>query len=75
MYDDELGEFMCPVQSCPYRYSLLSVKEFSRCRASRIWLERARRSDSAEPMTESVYRKAPLTALSWEKLQAHPQFA
>jgi tRNA U34 5-methylaminomethyl-2-thiouridine-forming methyltransferase MnmC len=40
----------------------------------RRWLERARRSHSAEPMVESVYRIAPLTAESWEKLQAHPQF-
>ena len=38
------------------------------------WLDRARRSHSAEPMVESVYRIAPLTAASWEKLQAHPQF-
>ena len=38
------------------------------------WLERARRSHSAEPMTEPVYRIAPLSAESWEKLQAHPQF-
>ncbi len=41
----------------------------------RRWLDRARRSHSAEPMMESVYRIAPLTAESWEKLQAHPQFA
>ena len=40
----------------------------------RRWLERARRSHSAEPMVESVYRIAPLTAESLEKLQAHPQF-
>jgi hypothetical protein len=39
------------------------------------WLDRARRSHSAEPMVESVYRIAPLTAESWEKLQAHPQFS
>jgi hypothetical protein len=38
------------------------------------WLERARRSHRAEPMREPVYRIAPLTAESWEKLQAHPQF-
>ena len=41
----------------------------------RRWLDRARRSHSAEPMVESVYRVAPLTAVSWEKLQAHPQFS
>ncbi len=40
----------------------------------RRWLERARRSHSAEPMTEPVYRIAPLSADSWERLQAHPQF-
>jgi hypothetical protein len=38
------------------------------------WLERARRSDSAEPLHESVYRKAILTQESWELLRAHPQF-
>ena len=38
------------------------------------WLERARRSHSAEPMREPVYRTAPLTAESREKLQVHPQF-
>jgi tRNA U34 5-methylaminomethyl-2-thiouridine-forming methyltransferase MnmC len=41
----------------------------------RRWLERARRSHSAEPMVEPVYRTAPLSAASWEKLRAHPQFA
>lgn len=38
------------------------------------WLERARISYSAEPMWEAVYRQAPLTPTSWEKLRAHPQF-
>jgi S-adenosyl-L-methionine-dependent methyltransferase len=38
------------------------------------WLDRARRSHSAEPMREAVYRVAPLTAESWRKLQVHPQF-
>jgi tRNA U34 5-methylaminomethyl-2-thiouridine-forming methyltransferase MnmC len=38
------------------------------------WLERAKRSHSAEPMVEPVYRIAPLTAELWTKLQAHPQF-
>lgn len=38
------------------------------------WLDRARRSHSAEPMVESVYRISPLSPASWEKLQAHPQF-
>ena len=40
----------------------------------RRWLERARRSHSAEPLVKPVYLIAPLTAESWEKLQAHPQF-
>ncbi len=38
------------------------------------WLERARKSDSAEPLREPNYRKAPLTAETWEKLRRHPQF-
>lgn len=38
------------------------------------WLERARRSDSAEPLIDPVYRRAPLSETSWEKLRAHPQF-
>jgi S-adenosylmethionine-dependent methyltransferase len=38
------------------------------------WLDRAHRSHRAEPLTEPVYRIAPLSAKSWEKLQAHPQF-
>jgi tRNA U34 5-methylaminomethyl-2-thiouridine-forming methyltransferase MnmC len=40
----------------------------------RAWLQRARRSRSAEPMREPVYRQAPLTPDTWEKLQQHPQF-
>jgi tRNA U34 5-methylaminomethyl-2-thiouridine-forming methyltransferase MnmC len=40
----------------------------------RRWLERARRSHSAEPMVDAVYHCAPLTAETWKKLQAHPQF-
>jgi tRNA U34 5-methylaminomethyl-2-thiouridine-forming methyltransferase MnmC len=38
------------------------------------WLERARRSHSAEPLVEPVYQCAPLAANTWEKLRAHPQF-
>lgn len=38
------------------------------------WLERARRSDSAEPLSEPKYRRASLSPLSWEKLQQHGQF-
>src|SRR5271170_769829 len=40
----------------------------------RRWLERARRSHSAEPMMQPVYRIAPLSLESWKRLQAHPQF-
>lgn len=40
----------------------------------RRWLDRARRSHSAEPLREPVYRRAPLSAGSWEKLRVHPQF-
>ena len=39
------------------------------------WLDRARRSHSAEPMIENIYRIAPLSPESWEKLRAHPQFS
>ena len=41
----------------------------------RRWLDRARRSHSAEPMREPVYQIAPLSEESWERLQAHPQFS
>jgi hypothetical protein len=40
----------------------------------RAWLQRARRSRSAEPMREAVYRQAPICADTWEKLQQHSQF-
>lgn len=39
------------------------------------WLQRARRSRSAEPLWEPVYRQAHLAASTWEKLCRHPQFA
>jgi hypothetical protein len=39
------------------------------------WLDRARRSDSAEPLIQPVYSRAPLTPANWEKLRVHPQFA
>ena len=38
------------------------------------WLQRAHRSGSAEPLTEPLYRQLKLSALSWDLLQAHPQF-
>jgi hypothetical protein len=38
------------------------------------WLERARRSHSAEPLCDAVYRQARLAPATWEGLQAHPQF-
>lgn len=40
----------------------------------RKWLARARRSTSAEPLHTPVYCQAPLTAETWDRLQAHPQF-
>ncbi len=40
----------------------------------RGWLERARRSHSAEPLSEPAYRQARLAPAAWERLQAHPQF-
>jgi tRNA U34 5-methylaminomethyl-2-thiouridine-forming methyltransferase MnmC len=39
------------------------------------WLQRARRSKSAEPLREPAYRQAPLSPETWEKLRRHPQFA
>jgi queuine tRNA-ribosyltransferase len=41
----------------------------------RRWLERAKRSDSAEPLREPVYGRAPLSPETWEKLRLHPQFS
>ena len=38
------------------------------------WLERAFRSDSAEPLHEPVYSRAPLSPTTAEKLRRHPQF-
>lgn len=40
----------------------------------RRWLGRVRRSTSAEPLMAPVYRQAPLSVESWERLLAHPQF-
>ncbi|HWD20588.1 MAG TPA: MnmC family methyltransferase [Verrucomicrobiae bacterium] len=40
----------------------------------RDWLTRARRSRSAEPMWEPVYRQAPLSAETWERLENCHQF-
>jgi len=38
------------------------------------WLDRARRSHSAEPLHDDVYKIGPLSPISWEKLRSHPQF-
>ena len=38
------------------------------------WLARARRSHSAEPMIEPLYRTMPLSEESWQKLSVLPQF-
>jgi tRNA U34 5-methylaminomethyl-2-thiouridine-forming methyltransferase MnmC len=40
----------------------------------RRWLQRARRSTSAEPLREPVYRQARLSPATWEKLRQHAQF-
>ena len=39
------------------------------------WLQRAQRSDSAEPLREPIYSRASLMAATWEKLRLHRQFA
>jgi tRNA U34 5-methylaminomethyl-2-thiouridine-forming methyltransferase MnmC len=38
------------------------------------WLQRARRSTSAEPMWEPVYRQLPLQVGTLARLEQHPQF-
>lgn len=38
------------------------------------WLERVRRSTSAEPLHEPTYRQAPLATASLERIERHPQF-
>jgi len=38
------------------------------------WLNRAARSDSAEPLLEPVYRRQKLSAQTLERLRRHPQF-
>ena len=38
------------------------------------WLERALRSDSAEPLRAPVYTRAPLAPATAEQLRRHPQF-
>ena len=40
----------------------------------RRWLERAKRSHSAEPLSGPVYRQAPLSPETRERLRQHPQF-
>jgi queuine tRNA-ribosyltransferase len=40
----------------------------------RRWLERAKCSHSAEPLSGLVYRQAPLSPETWERLRQHPQF-
>ena len=39
------------------------------------WLERAARSDSAEPLRQPVYARAKISAQSLDALRAHAQFA
>lgn len=39
------------------------------------WLERARRSDSAEPLWTPTYRRERLREETWDRLRNHPQFA
>ncbi|MGO8838825.1 MAG: MnmC family methyltransferase [Limisphaerales bacterium] len=41
----------------------------------RRWLDRVKRSGSAEPLRGPVYRQAPLSPETWERLRQHPQFA
>lgn len=41
---------------------------------TRKWLQRVRRSTSAEPLYEPFYRQQPLCPETWDRLQQHPQF-
>ena len=38
------------------------------------WLERAKSSHSAEPLSGPAYRQEPLSPETWERLRQHPQF-
>lgn len=38
------------------------------------WLGRVRRSRSAEPLHQPIYRQQPLSPASWERLSEHAQF-
>ena len=38
------------------------------------WLERTRRSSAAEPLRQPRHLRAQLSAETWERLRAHPQF-
>jgi len=40
----------------------------------RRWLQRVRRSTSAEPLREPVYRQAKLSEETWERLEGHGQW-
>ena len=40
----------------------------------RHWLQRARRSTSAEPLAGPVYQQTRLSPETWERLQQHAQF-
>ena len=40
----------------------------------RDWLERARRSGSAEPLHEARHVRSPLGPENWRRLERHPQF-
>jgi len=40
----------------------------------RSWLARAKSSHGAEPLNGLVYRQAPLSPETWERLRQHPQF-
>lgn len=51
-----------------------NVPELIRQPLDRAWLQRARRSTSAEPIHDGVYRQQPLSESSWTRLLAHAQF-
>jgi hypothetical protein len=41
---------------------------------NRRWLQRVRRSTSAEPLQHPVYRQSKISEETWEKLEGHVQW-
>src|ERR1039458_122202 len=59
-------------KNCRLRFPQLWSREI--LPLDRRWLKRAKSSHSAEPLGGPVYRQAPLSPETWERLRQHPQF-